>query len=231
MHPVTRNTKRMDKIVKYLTDNFGHQFTNEQDSQITELISKLNRLELIELRSRLFNEARKLEMMNKGQKALFWLQNCFELIDKYMFRMHRVMFSPGTDILESISDLLNQANHTLDVCVFTITDERLAYDILNCFQRGIKVRIITDDEKMYDHGSKIKDLKNAGIPVKIDHSRYHMHHKFGIIDSRIVFTGSFNWTYSASNHNQENLLITSNYEIVKQYVEQYEQLWKEMFKL
>jgi len=221
----------MDKIIKHLTDKFGQPFTNQSDLVISTEINRLNRLELIELRYRLFNEARKLEVESSGQQALFWLQNCFELIDKYMFRIHRVLFSPGTDIIESISDLLKETRETLDICVFTITDDRLAGDIFDCHQRGIKVRLITDDDKMYDHGSAINELKNAGIPTKIDHSRYHMHHKFGIIDSRIVFTGSFNWTYTASKHNQENLLITTNFEIVKQYIEQYEILWKEMFKL
>lgn len=221
----------MDKIVQYLADNFGQPFINGSDSEIAHQINLLNREERGELRYRLFNEARRLDKENNGQQALFWLQNCFELIDKYMFRLHKVFFSPGTDILESITDLLKQANHSLDLCVFTITDERLASDILYCHQRGIKIRIITDDEKMYDNGSAIKDLKNAGIPIKIDHSRYHMHHKFGIIDSRIVLTGSFNWTYTASKHNQENLLVTTNYDIVDQYSAQYEQLWKEMFKL
>ena len=231
MYLVTRNTKCMDKIVQYLTDNFGQPFTNGKKAEISVLINKLNREERSELRYRLFNEARRLEVISNGQQALFWLQNCFELIDEYMFRIHRVLFSPGTDILESISDLLKQAQQTLDICIFTITDERLAEDILYCHQRGIKVRIITDDDKMYDHGSAIKGLKNAGIPIKIDHSRYHMHHKFGIIDSRIVLTGSFNWTYTASKHNQENLLITTNFDITKQYAEQFEQLWSEMFKL
>lgn len=221
----------MDQLVRYLTDNFGKPFTNEMDFEIARLIKRLNREERGDLRYRLFNETRRLDASNSGQQALFWLQNCFELIDKYMFHLHKVFFSPGTDIIESISDLLGQANKSLDLCVFTITDDRLATDLLDCLERGIKVRIITDDEKMYDNGSAIQDLKNAGIPVKIDHSRYHMHHKFGIIDSRIIFTGSFNWTYSASSHNQENMLVTTNFEIVKQYVDQYELLWNEMFKL
>lgn len=220
-----------DKIIKYLADNYGRPFTNDTNQEIANLINGLNREERGELRYRLFNEARRLEMDHDGLQALFWLQNCFELIDKYMFRMHRVLFSPGTDILDSISDLLGQAQKTLDICVFTITDERLSSDILHCHESGIKVRIITDDDKIYDHGSTIKNLKNAGIPVKIDHSRYHMHHKFGIIDSRIVFTGSFNWTYTASKHNQENLLVTTNFDITRQYSEQFELLWKEMFKL
>jgi len=221
----------MDQLVRYLTDNFGKPFTNEMDFEIARLIKRLNREERGDLRYRLFNETRRLDASNNGQQALFWLQNCFELIDKYMFHLHKVFFSPGTDIIESISDLLGQATKSLDLCVFTITDDRLATDLLDCLKRGIKVRIITDDEKMYDNGSAIQDLKNAGIPVKIDHSRYHMHHKFGIIDSRIIFTGSFNWTYTASSHNQENMLVTTNFEIVKQYVDQYELLWNEMFKL
>jgi mitochondrial cardiolipin hydrolase len=219
----------MDQIVQYLAGNFRQPFEIGINQEIIELISNLNRIELIELRQRLFNEARKFEMGNKGQQALFWLHNCFDLIDKNMFRMHLVYFSPGTEIIESISELLKQAKHTIEICIFTITDERLAGDLVECLDRGIQIRLITDDDKMYDRGSAIHTLKNAGIPVKIDHSRYHMHHKFGIIDSRIIFTGSFNWTYTASSHNQENLLITSNYEIVKQYSDQFEILWKEMF--
>jgi len=220
---------KMEKIIQYLTANFGQSFESNHIKDIAYEINSLTREEIGELRYRLFNEARKFEQENNGQRALFWLQNCFDIIGQYKFSMHRVLFSPGTDILESISDLLKQAKKTLELCVFTITDERLANDILYCFERGIKVRIITDDEKMYDNGSAIKDFLRAGIPIKIDHSRYHMHHKFGIIDSKIVFTGSFNWTYTASKHNQENLLITTNHDIVKEYSDQYEILWQEMF--
>ncbi len=221
----------MEKIIGYFTLNFGKPFINSIDSKISDHINSLNREERHELRYRLFNEARKLEKDNDGQQALFWLQNCFDAIDKYMFRMHRVFFSPGTDILETISDLIRQAKKTLEICVFTITDERLANDIHAAHQRGIQVRIITDDDKMFDRGSAVKGFRKEGIQVKIDRSRYHMHHKFGIIDSRIVFTGSFNWTYTATKHNQENLLVTTNFDIIRQYSSQFDQLWKDMFKL
>jgi phosphatidylserine/phosphatidylglycerophosphate/cardiolipin synthase-like enzyme len=219
----------MDQLVKYLSANFGKPFTHVTDLEIVRLIKRLNREERGELRYRLFNESRRLDAANNGQQAIFWLQNCFELIDKYMFQIHKVYFSPGTDILESLSSLLSQATRSLDLCIFTITDGRLAADLLDCLERGIQVRILTDNDKMYDNGSVIQDLKNAGIPIKIDHTRYHMHHKFGIIDSRIIFTGSFNWTYTASSHNQENMLVTTNFDIVKQYEDQFEQLWNEMF--
>ena len=74
-------------------------------------------------------------------------------------------------------------------------------------------------------------LKETGIQIKTDHSHYHMHNKFGIIDQRVAITGSFNWTYTATKHNQENLLATSNFTIVKQYEEEFNRLWSEMFEL
>ena len=47
----------MDKIVQYLTDNFGQPFTNGKTAEISTLINKLDREERSELRYRLFNEA------------------------------------------------------------------------------------------------------------------------------------------------------------------------------
>ncbi len=91
--------------------------------------------------------------------------------------------------------------------------------------------MITDDRKIFDRGSEIQNLRNKGIDIKIDHSEYHMHNKFGIIDDRIAFTGSFNWTYTAQKHNQENLLVTTNQSIVEQFKSEFDRLWQEMFKL
>ena len=43
-------------------------------------------------------------------------------------------------------------------------------------------------------GSDIGKLRQAGIATKLDHAKTHMHHKFCIIDRRLLLTGSFNWT-------------------------------------
>ncbi|WP_423127451.1 phospholipase D-like domain-containing protein [Gaoshiqia sp. Z1-71] len=221
----------MDQIIRYFKLHFGQIYSTENGSEVAALINRLSREERDELRSKLFHEARILQRESNNGQVFSWLEFCFGLIEKYTFRFHKVYFSPGTDILEIISDLLDQAKTSLDLCVFTITDSRLAEHILNAARRGVFIRIITDDRKTFDHGSAILNLNRAGISVKIDHSQYHMHHKFGIIDKRIAFTGSFNWTYTASKHNQENLLVTSKYDITQQYLEEFEQLWKEMFSL
>ena len=219
----------MDSIIKYLILNFANLDNLKIDFSIIQQINKLNRTDRIELRNRLFERAAMLEETKGGEQIVRWLQICFQLIDRYSFRFNNVYFSPGLEIKETIATILKEAHSTVDLCVFTITDNELAKQIIACHQRRVKVRIVTDDNKVKDKGSEIFKLKRVGIPIKIDHSHYHMHNKFGIIDNRIAITGSFNWTYTATKHNQENLLATSNFDIVEQYQTEFDRLWLEMF--
>jgi phosphatidylserine/phosphatidylglycerophosphate/cardiolipin synthase-like enzyme len=114
---------------------------------------------------------------------------------------------------------------TLEICVFNMTNDKLAQAILEAFERGVKVRIITDDEKCEDKGSDVYRLWEAGIEVKTDSSHDHMHNKFAIIDNAIILTGSYNWTVSASNKNQENILILESKTIVNSYSNEFNKLW------
>jgi len=50
---------------------------------------------------------------------------------------------------------------TLDICVFTITNDKIAQSILECKDRGIKIRIITDDVKSTELGSDIEKFSKA----------------------------------------------------------------------
>lgn len=220
----------MKTIIKYFTTNFEILSNREIDLEIIRKINKLNRADRSELRNELFERAKFLEVSKSKDQIVRWLQICFQIIDRYSFRFNNVFFSPGTKIKESIIGILKDADSSVDLCVFTITDHELSRQIIDCHRRRIRVRIITDDEKTSAAGSDIPKIVLAGIPVKTDHSHYHMHNKFGIIDNRIVITGSFNWTYTATKHNQENLLATSNFDIVNQYQNEFNRLWRDMFE-
>ena len=52
-----------------------------------------------------------------------------------------------------------------------------------------------------------------------------MHNKFAIIDNRLLLTGSYNWTFSANNRNDENLLIIDDPEIIEIFQNQFINLW------
>jgi len=75
-------------------------------------------------------------------------------------------------------------------------------------------------------GADVNKVALLGIPVKLDNSvKYHMHHKFCVIDHSIVITGSFNWTTQAVMQNQENVMFYENKEIARSYTEEFDKLW------
>ena len=51
-------------------------------------------------------------------------------------------------------------------------------------------------------------MKEAGVCIVASQRAGLMHHKFAIIDSRILLNGSFNWTERAVSENCENLVIS-----------------------
>jgi len=136
----------------------------------------------------------------------------------------RVAFSPGLACLRLLVGTLKLARSTVDACVFTITDDRITEVLLDLFARGVRVRIVTDDEKVLDPGSDVKRLAEAGLEVRTDRSPDHMHHKFAVVDGKVLVHGSYNWTRSAAD-NQENLCVTTSPAMVEPFARRFEALW------
>jgi mitochondrial cardiolipin hydrolase len=136
-----------------------------------------------------------------------------------------VFFSPGDACRLRIAHRFNVAKRTADVCVFTITDDRISKTIHAAHRRGVIVRIITDNDKAFDLGSDIDAFRQAGIEVRIDATPFHMHHKFAIFDGQHLLNGSYNWTRSAAEQNEENLVDTDDPALVQAFQQQFETLW------
>ncbi len=142
-------------------------------------------------------------------------------------------FAPGEQCLQQIIHRFSWCRHTADICVFTITDDRISRAILASHARGVKVRIITDNEKRHDAGSDIHRLQDAGIPVKLDDATTpaeagmngHMHHKFAIFDGTRLLNGSYNWTRGAADMNYENITDTGDTKLVAIFSREFERLW------
>lgn len=140
----------------------------------------------------------------------------------------QVLFSRRDPCADRISGLIQESRSTIELCVFTITDNRLTQSILDAAGRGLKIRLITDDLKSEDLGSDIVRIAAAGVPVKIDRSPFHMHHKFAIFDARTILTGSYNWTRTASDENHENILVSRDLQTVKPFSQEFEHLWNSL---
>lgn len=137
-------------------------------------------------------------------------------------------FSPGEACLAMILSRFANARRSVDVCVFTITDNRITKSIIDTHRRGVKVRIITDNDKANDDGSDIAEIEAAGIPVRTDRTEYHMHHKFAIFDRTRLLNGSYNWTRSAAMVNEENIIDTGDAGLIASFQKEFDGLWERL---
>ncbi|GBF99930.1 MT associated signaling phospholipase D [Raphidocelis subcapitata] len=140
-------------------------------------------------------------------------------------RRNNCTYAHGDTSLIRLLQWLGAAKQTLDVCVFSITCDELSEALLAAHNRGVRVRIISDNDQMATKGSDIERLKAAGMPVRWDKDAAHMHHKFMVLDSRFAMTGSFNWTRAGVLENQENVVILDAPGIAAKYAEKFESLW------
>lgn len=138
---------------------------------------------------------------------------------------YKISFSPNDFGYRHINQLIRNAEKSIAICVFTISDDRITDVIKDAYDRGVEVRIITDNEKLWDLGSDIKSLANHGIEIKVDETEFHMHHKFMVVDEQMLLTGSYNWTKTAAENNQENLLSLLHPEICQHYLDEFNRLW------
>lgn len=69
----------------------------------------------------------------------------------------------------------------------------------------------------------------SGVMVRARQSQFLMHHKFVIIDGRLLINGSFNWTSTATFGNWENVTITTVPEVlIQKYADHFELLWTQL---
>ncbi len=183
------------------------------------------------IRGRAFEIARDALANPADRSVLEWLEEVVKALreedrgdaDRPMAEAH---FSPGDDCPRAIVRLLSRARLSVDACVFTITDDRLSDALIAAHARGVAVRVVTDDAKADDLGSDAGRFGRAGIPVRVDRSAYHMHHKFAIFDRATLLTGSYNWTRGAANDNEENLIVTDDPRLIAPFGATFEHLWE-----
>jgi cardiolipin hydrolase len=186
---------------------------------------------LADLRHRLFGLARDRFNNFQDKAVVEWLEAASALLlpapaPAAARATHaEVYFSPNDDCVAAIRRFLGQAARQLDICVFTIADDRLTDAVLAAHRRGVRVRLLTDNDKLHDRGSDVRQLHAAGLPIRVDRTDNHMHHKFAVADNRTVLTGSYNWTRSAAELNLENLLISDDQTLVKRYTTEFNKLW------
>lgn len=218
-------------IVSHLQQSLeDYYFSKSEKNALKNLLGKdvLDEQTINFLRTKIIELANENVSEKNYRLVMQWVKDVNNLLQSSAVQQSLAFFSPGDDCRNAIVQQMNLSLRQLKICVFTISDDLIARAIINAHRKGVAVKIITDNDKLFDHGSDIRELASEGIPVKMDVSKNHMHHKFMVADDRSLITGSYNWTLSAARFNHENILLTREAGVVESYRKGFDQLWLEM---
>ena len=93
--------------------------------------------------------------------------------------------------------------------------------LLSRLRSGVEVTLVLeyDTQNIREEGLDFQAFIAAGGQLYANNRPGLMHHKFVLIDDRLLLTGSFNWTY---NSNAENLSVTDEGAIVADFQEEFD---------
>ncbi|CAM3990942.1 phospholipase D-like domain-containing protein [Cohnella lubricantis] len=130
---------------------------------------------------------------------------------------------------QRLTAIIDGANETLDIAVYSLTYPDIVQAIKNAAQRGVKVRLITDRIQASGKSQKeaLKLLGSAGIPLKINTHSGLMHLKMTVADGQVATTGSFNYSKAASTANDEVFVVFHDEGIARSFEEQFEAMWND----
>jgi phosphatidylserine/phosphatidylglycerophosphate/cardiolipin synthase-like enzyme len=135
-------------------------------------------------------------------------------------------FSPDDGTADEIIALIQAAEESIHFAAFSFTSDDLAATLIERAADGVEVSGVFEEEQVRSNqGGEFDRLSAAGLDVRLDGNPDNMHHKFFVIDEQIVITGSYNFSRSAEERNDENTLVIHNVEIAKQYLDEFKRIF------
>ncbi len=137
-----------------------------------------------------------------------------------------IYFSPQNKTIQNtILPLIRNAKTYIYIPAFLISHKGMVTELIQAKNRGVDVRIITDALNASAKYSKVRELRAAGMPVKIENYAGKMHSKTMIIDDKYLILGSMNFSKSGESKNDENLIVLENKEAAIFYKQFFLYLW------
>ncbi len=139
-----------------------------------------------------------------------------------------VYFSPDDGALARLLEAAGAAQSEICFLAFSFTSDALGDLLLARSGQGVLVRGVFDaGQARSNRGSEYPRLRAAGLDVRLDGGAGRMHHKVLVLDGKTVVAGSYNFSRSAEERNDETLLILHSPELAAAYQAECERLLAE----
>jgi len=143
-----------------------------------------------------------------------------------------VLFAPTGDarrLQARAAAELGLARTSVRVAMFHFTSERLARALAERARAGVPVRVLLDARQ--SDAAFVGRLRGAGIEVRLATPRgdeqTRFHHKYSVLDDRIVLSGSYNWTVQGDMSNHENLVLFRDEAAARAFAENFDRTWED----
>jgi hypothetical protein len=140
-------------------------------------------------------------------------------------------FPPSQDYGARAVGRYNAENLKLDVIMFRITDRRHTDAIIAAKQRGVPVRLITENDQYRDpqylwDSWNVDRMYAAGIPVRWRGHDGQNHEKVTLLyGQNMTIFGSSNWTSASATSQAEHNYFTTKNAIFQWFSDQFDRMW------
>ena len=145
-----------------------------------------------------------------------------------------VGFSPSGSGESLVLRSIGSARSSVRLAAYSFTAAPVVRALIDAKKRGVDVAVVVDqkanltDDRSGKAAAALNLLVNAGIPTRTVSSYPIQHSKYAVFDGVTVQTGSYNYSAAAARYNSENVLVISNNpELARQYLENWQQLYKQ----
>ena len=131
-------------------------------------------------------------------------------------------FSPDDGTAARLVALIQGAQESVHFMAFSFTSDQLAEAMIDRARSGVFVTGVFETRQFESNqGTEYGRLRGAGLDVHLDGNPKNMHHKVIILDCQIVIIGSYNFSASAENRNDENTIFIHDPEIAEVYLAEF----------
>jgi phosphatidylserine/phosphatidylglycerophosphate/cardiolipin synthase-like enzyme len=142
-----------------------------------------------------------------------------------------VYFSPDDNVATRVVELLRGATQSVYFMAYSFTADDFGDVLRQKARDGVVVAGVMEESQVKSNkGTEFDPFQQAGLPVYLDGTLGQMHHKVFVIDQQIVITGSYNFSASAENTNDENVVIFFDPQVAEQYLAEFQRMFVEAQK-
>ena len=163
-----------------------------------------------------------------------------------------VQFSPTSSRLSwdetsngLIGKTLKTASQSIELALFVFSEQNLVNILETTHQKSVQIRALIDPDFAYRSYSEALDMMGVAFANKCKYEPDNrpwqnpittvgvpqllkgdlLHHKFGVIDGKIVITGSHNWSLAAERNNDETVLVIPSSIVAAHFKREFDRLY------